>query len=70
MSRHHKNTIKGVLLILGLALLIKVSWFHVFNHQPWYVDKGGVVMIDYDATDKDWMECYQEWKALKAEDTK
>jgi len=70
MSKHNKGTLKVVLLILGLALLIKFSWFHSFSDQPWYVDGQSVVMIDYDATEKDWIECYEAWKALKAADTK
>ena len=70
MNKFKKNTFMAVLVILGLALLIKTSWFHVFNHPPWYVDNRSVVMIDYDATEKDWIECYQAWKAMKAADTK
>lgn len=70
MSKHNKTTLKVVLLILGLALLFKFSWAHSFKHQRWYVDGDSVVMIDYNATEKDWIECYDAWKALKAADTK
>jgi hypothetical protein len=68
MSRHKKNTILMVLLILGAALLIKTSWFHVSDHPPFYIDGNAVVMIDYNATEKDWKDAYLQWKAMRALD--
>lgn len=56
-----------IAIVIGGAMLytiVKVD----NNRQPFYIDGRAVVMIDYNATEKDWKDAYLQWKAMRALD--
>jgi hypothetical protein len=66
MSFNWRKVLKAI--VISGALLYFTVWAWTPKHKTFYVDGNSVVMIDYNATEKDWKDAYLQWKAMKALD--
>lgn len=67
MKRFNWRKVIKAIVIGGVIMyaLVKVV---TPDHKTFYIDGRSVVMIDYNATEKDWKNAYLQWKAMKALD--
>ena len=55
-------------VVIGGIILYLSVWVYTPKHKSFYIDGKTVVMIDYNATEKDWKDAYLQWKAMRALD--